>query len=146
MERPPEATLAGVAAAVRDFDRIAAFEADVRHVITRATAGLAERVNAAPALAAAARALLPQAGGRRAALDAALTAAEQAVRDLPRPQRRREPRRPSPAPCRGLPGGSCRARDSTRPGPRPVPGPGGPHEARPTLATRRGTPCKRGAR
>ena len=85
MERLPEATLAGVAAAVRDFDRITAFEANVRHVITQATAGLAERLNAAPALAPAARALLPQARARRAALDAALTEAEQAVRDLPRP-------------------------------------------------------------
>ena len=89
----------------------------------------------APALAAAARALLPQAGRRQAALDDDLTAAEQAVRDLPRPRPAERAAAPQPGAVPMFAGWLQPHPRHIVPALRAVPGPAGPHEARPTLAS-----------
>ena len=77
--QPGEVTLESVEAAARDFFWLPGAEADVRQVFRRAISGLTERLDAAGALARAARVLLPQTGNGQDALADALTAAEQAV-------------------------------------------------------------------
>ena len=66
--QPREATLAGVEAVGRDFFWLSGVESDIRQVLRQATAGLAERLDAAPALAWATLELLPHAGDDQAAL------------------------------------------------------------------------------
>ncbi len=61
---PHDGTLAGVRAAGRDLERVAAVEADVTRVISRAADGLRQRVANAPALARSARALSARIGPR----------------------------------------------------------------------------------
>ena len=92
--QPRQETLAGVEAAGRDFYRLADAAADVGKVFGRVTAGIKERLDAAPALARAARELLPRVGNAQALTDA-LGAAEQALFALRRPSATR-PATPGP--------------------------------------------------
>ena len=111
MGQPPEATLAAVAAAVRESTSSADLRCRRSEVITRATAGLAERVGAAPALAAGLRrrCCRRQAGARPHSMTTSQRPSRRCATSRAR-DGQSGPQPPSRAPCPCSPDGSSRTR------------------------------------